>query len=83
MYDKIIEYLIAQTGRSSLSSRSLHHYCTNRGIQYRGRVTPVQLNDIVGSYMRRVGHNYGRRRMHGMLASQGIRVSQARVRESL
>ena len=82
-YDEIIEYLITQTGRSSLSSRSLRRYCANRGIRCRGRVTPVQLDDIIGSYVRRVGHSYGRRMMHGMLASQGIRVSQARVRESL
>ena len=83
-YEYISDYLIRQTGRSyGLSSRSLRRYCASRGIRYRGRVTQVHLDDIVRSYVRRVGHSYGRRMMHGMLASQEIHVSQARVRGSL
>ena len=83
-YEYISDYLIRQTGRSyGLSSRSLRRYCASRGIRYRGRITQVHLDDIVRSYVRRVGHSYGRRMMHGMLASQEIHVSQARVRGSL
>lgn len=41
------------------------------------------LDQCVTTYIRRVGHAYGRRTMHGLLRSNGIRVSQARLAASL
>ena len=78
------EVITEQTGRHiGLSSRSLRRYCNARGLRRVGGVTPTQLDGIVRTFVRRVGHSYGRRMMHGMLRSQGIRVSQRRVGEAL
>ena len=82
-YEEISAYLTQQTGhRSGLSSRSLRCYCAARGIPNHGRVTQGRLGDIVRTSVAGYGHSYGRRMMHGMLTSQGIRVSQRRVGES-
>ena len=84
-YKEVSSYLTEQTGRSSgLSSRSLRRYCTTRGIWgNRGRVTQEHLDRTVHIFVQTVGHSYRRRMMHGILASQGIQVSQRRVRELL
>lgn len=41
------------------------------------------LDQCVTPYIRRVGHAYGRRTMHGLLRSNGIHVCQARLAASL
>ena len=41
------------------------------------------LDQCVTAYIRRVGHAYGRRTMQGLLRSNGIQVSQARLAASL
>ena len=51
------------------------------------RVRPLvdqpSLDRVVSSLVNRVGHSYGRRTMHGLLNSAGVRACQARVALSL
>ena len=66
-----------------LSSRSVRRFCSLRGIRYRSGLTNAELDHIVSSRVRTVGHSYGRRSMQGLLRSQGMRVSQARIGSAL
>ena len=82
-YEEVSTYIIGQTGyRRGLSSRSLRRYCNIRGLR-NCPPTRAQLDGIVGTFVQRVGHSYGRRMMHGILSSQGIPASQRRIGESL
>ena len=64
-------------------SRSVRRFCALRGIWYRSGLTNAELDHIVSSRVRTVGHSYGRRSMQGLLRSQGIHVSQARIGSAL
>ena len=66
-----------------LSSRSVRRFCSLRGIRYRRGLTSAELDHIVSSRVRTVGLSYGRRSMQGLLRSQGMRVSQARIGSAL
>lgn len=78
-YQQISDYLVGVTGESTgLSPRSLRRFCASRNIGPRGLEDAI-LQHIVCSAISSVGHSYGRRTMHGMLASRGIHVSQSRL----
>ena len=82
-YEEVSGYITSQTGyRRGLSPRSLRRYCNTRGLRNRPP-TSAQLDAVVATFIQRVGHSYGRRMMHGVLSSQGIRASQRRIGESL
>ena len=83
-YDDISEYLRRTTGETQgLSARSIRHYCYSRGVRVRPLVDQPCLDRIVMCLVGRVGHSYGRRTMHGLLHSVGVRACQARVARSL
>ena len=83
-YDEVSEYRKTMVGDTrGMSSRTLRRYCAQRGIRRRGTVDQDQLDRIVRFFVTNVGHSYGRRTMHGLLSSQGIRVNQTRLAASL
>lgn len=47
------------------------------------KYTSVLLDGIVYTFIRRVGHSYGRRSVHGLLRLQGFSVSQARLARAM
>ena len=61
------------------SVRSVCRYCSNEGIHYRSGLTDLQLDRLVSSQIQAVEHSYGRQTLHGLLASQGLHVSQCRL----
>ena len=77
-YSEVSDFLITLAGRSE--GRSVRRYCAERGIVRRGSISQAELDEVVRSFVARVGHSYGRRNMHGLLASQGIHACQERVR---
>lgn len=79
-YEEISSHLITLAGQSrGLSSRSLRRFCSERGIRRRSGIDDARLEAITTIAIALVGHGYGRRTMHGLLASHGIHVSQSRV----
>lgn len=68
---------------TGLSARSVRRFCRRRGIRYRSNLNDIELDVIIRESVIRHGHAYGRRTMHGLLASRGIHVSQKRVGQSL
>lgn len=78
-YWQISDYLIRVTGESAgLSPRSVRLFCASRNIAPRNLEYAALQGNLL-SAIANVGHAYGRRTMHGLLASQGVRVSQARL----
>lgn len=84
-YEDISHILCSLTGQDSrgFSPRSIRRFCSSRELRRRGELDDVSLDNVVSSLVRSVGHAYGRRTMHGLLSSQGYRVSQSRVAASL
>ena len=83
-YERISAYSQQLTGRSrGLSCRSVRRFCRARGMLMHSTLGNVELDECVRSYVLRVGHAYGRRTMQGLLRSNGIEVSQARLSTSL
>lgn len=80
-YQQISDCLTELTGEPlGLSPRSLRRFCRLMDIGPRsGSLDDASLYRALSSAIARVGHSYGRRTMHGLLASQGIHVSQSRV----
>ena len=73
-YWQISDYLIGVTGGyAGLSPRSVRRFIAPRNLE------DAALQGILLSAITNVGHAYGRRTMHGLLASQGIHASQARL----
>ncbi len=66
-----------------LSPRSVGRFCTRRNIHCRSGFSTPLLDQVVYDLVTRVGHAYGRRTMHGLLNSQGVRVSQRRLAASM
>ena len=83
-YKRINTYSQQLTGRSwGLSCRSVRRFCRARGMLMRSTLGNVELDECVRSYVLRVGHAYCRRTMQGLLRSNDIEVSQARIATSL
>lgn len=80
-YDQISDHLSSLTGESrGLSARSLRRYCADRCIGRRSMcIDDVELERVLLVAIARVGHSYGRRSMQGLLASEGVQVSQSRL----
>ena len=66
-----------------LSPRTVGRFCTRRNIHCRSGFSTPLLDQVVYDLVTRVGHAYGRRTMHGLLNSQGVRVSQRRLAASM
>ncbi len=80
----ITDYLSRkEPNRRGFSERSVHRFCTERDIHYRSQLTDTELDRRVTLAIQSVGHNYGRRMLHGYLRSRGVHVSQRRVGASL
>ena len=83
-HEEISQYLVAEMPFfRGLSSRSVRRFCLSRGIHYRSRLNASSLDRIVHLRVSQVGHSYGRRTLHGLLRSEGLHVSQRRIRSSL
>ena len=80
-----VSYYLQQRypGVRGLSIRSARRFCSSRGIHYRSNVGDDELDEIVRSRVRVLGHSYGRRSLQGSLRAEGIRVSQRRIGRSL
>ena len=85
-YREVSNFLVGFTGHyEGLSQRSVRRFCRRRGIRSRrrGGLDDTTLDEITGYFINRVGHSYGRRTMHGLLASRGLTACQLRVGRSL
>ena len=84
-YKQISEYLSDLNGDSrGLSARTVRRYCADWGMGHRRNcIDRPELERVLVVAIGRVGHVYGRRTMHGLLASQGLAVSQARVSSAM
>ena len=84
-YDSISQFLAAFYGQQvrGTSSRTVRRFSAAMGLRRRGLLDDSTLDRIVSTLIRRVGHSYGRRTMHGLLRSLGFRVSQSRVSRSM
>ena len=65
------------------SERSVRRFCQQHDISYRSNLTDIELSDTVHGAVQHLGHSYGRRMMHGVLAARDIHVSQARIAAAL
>lgn len=70
-------------GERGFSRRSVRRFCLNLGIHYRSRLSSHEVDTMVALAVQSVGHSYGRKTMHGLIASAGIHVSQQRISDSL
>ena len=70
-------------GERGFSGRSVRRFCFNKGIHYRSGLSTHGVNCLVASAVLSVGHSYGRKTLHGLIASTGIHVSQQRISDSL
>lgn len=83
-YRDISSHLRQITGQDRrLSPRSVGQFCTSRNIHNRSGLNNLCLDRVVCDFVAWVGHAYGRRTMHGLLHSQGLRVSQRRLAASM
>lgn len=78
-YEEISQHLMVLAGElRGLSPRNILRFCSRRGFVCRRIMDDWRLN-VVRSFVGHVGHCYGRRTMHGLLHSRGIRVSQSKL----
>lgn len=83
-YNDISAYLRRVTsGERGYSCRNVRRFCTDRLMRRRSSLSDSDLDAVVGIFIRRVGHSYGRRTLHGLLRYYGIQVSQGRLSASL
>ena len=83
-HQEISDFLVSVLpSHRGLSPRSVRRFCAQRGIHYRSCLNNTQLDRLISSTVRRVGHSYGRRSIQGLLRSHGVNVSQRRIGSSL
>ena len=71
-HEQISECLQQQNyGARGFSARSVR-FCSEHNIHYRSNLSVQELDRVVHSGVIAVGHSYGRRTMHGLLASNGV-----------
>ena len=59
-------------GVRGFSARSVRRFCSEQNIHYRSNLSAQDLDRVVQDGVIAVGHSYGRRTMHGLLASRGV-----------
>ncbi|XP_065896313.1 uncharacterized protein [Dysidea avara] len=83
-YDRLSTYLQSlYPERSGFSVRSLQRFCNSKGIQRTSRLNTADLDEEVAVAVSKAGPTYGRKTITVFLASEGVRVSERRVGESL
>jgi hypothetical protein len=70
-------------GVKGFSVRSIERFCSDKDIHKTSRLSTEDLDGAVTGAVAQVGPTYGRKTMKGLLASQGVHVSEVRVGESL
>ena len=68
-HEHISEFLQQQSyGERGLSARSVR-FCSEHNIHYCSNLSVQELDRVIHNGVITVGHSYGRRTMHGLLAS--------------
>lgn len=65
------------------SEISVRRFCQRNNISYRSNLTDSELSDTVHGAVQHLGHSYGRRMMHGVLAARNIHASQSHIAAAL
>ena len=72
-HEQVSEFLQQQNhGVRGFSARSVRRFCSEQNIHYRSNLSAQDLDRVVQDGVMAVGHSYGRRTMHGLLASRGV-----------
>ena len=69
--------------KRGFSAISIRRFCKAHAITRRSEIFKKDLEAEVRYRVQQLGHEYGRKTMHGFLASSGIRVCEGRVRQAL
>ena len=72
-HEQISELLQQQSyGERGFSARRVRRFCSEHDIHYRSNLSDQELDRVIHNGVITVGHSYGRRTMHGLLASNGV-----------
>ena len=72
-HEQISEFLQQQSyGVRGFSARSVRRFCSEHSIHYHNNLPVQELDRVIHNGVFTVGHSYGRRTMHGLLASNGV-----------
>ena len=83
-HEQISEFLQQQNYEAhGFSARSVRRFCSVHNIHYHSNLSVQELDRVVHSGVIAVGHSYGRRTMHGLLASSGVCYLKKKVHYQL